>query len=524
MLNTGSKITTRALLALALTSSLTLRADWPTFGGDPQRTGWNRSEDTFTPKNAKDIGLQWKIKLGNQDRELNSLTPPVVMEGVLTLGGLKEYVIVGGASDTLFAIDADTGKLVWKKQFAIDQTKLPKQDVNWLCPNALNATPVVNHWEDHYLPNNTVFALASDGKLHSLKANDGEDAVPPTQFTPPFSKNWSLNIHDGVIYTSVSQGCGGAKSGAYAMDFRTPEHKVTFLPATTSGGAGVWGRGGVSIGKERVFASTGDGPYDVEKGNYADSVLGFSLADNRLADYYTPANRNYMTRKDLDLGNTTPAVFPYKDRELLVAAGKEGVLYLLDTAKLGGADHRTPLFRSPMYMNEGANLASHGFWGAFATWQDEAKTRWIYAPALGPIASQAPTFATKNGDAPDGALLAFKVEDKDGAPVLAPIWQSRNLSVPEPPVVANGVIFVLSSGEFTGQVTETGGLLSTADRVKRHTGNAVLYALDAATGKELFSSGKTIESFTHFSGLALSSGHVLVTTYDNTLYSFGLKQ
>jgi hypothetical protein len=31
-------------------------------------------------------------------------------------------------------------------------------------------------------------------------------------------------------------------------------------------------------------------------------------------------------------------------------------------------------------------------------------------------------------------------------------------------------------------------------------------------------------SFTHFSGIAVAAGHVLVTTYDNTLYSFGLKQ
>ena len=514
----------KILVIVIVGSTFLLRADWPTFGGDSQRTGWNKSEDTFTKQNAKDIVLQWKIKLDNQGRQLNSLTPPVMMEGVLTKGGLKEFVIVGGASDTLFAIDADTGKLVWRKQFDVDQSKLPKQEVNWLCPNALNATPVVNHWEDKHLPNNTVFALASDGKMHSLKVNDGEDAIPPMQFTPPFSKNWSLNIHDGVIYTSVSQGCGGAKSGVYAMDFRTSEHKVTFSPATTSGGAGVWGRGGVSIGKDRVFAATGDGQYDVDKGNFADTLLSFSLIDGKLVDYYTPANRNYMTRKDLDMGNVTPAVFPYKGRELVAAAGKEGVIYLLDAAKLGGADHRTPLLRSPLYSNEGANLASHGFWGAFATWEDDAKERWLFAPALGPIASQAPSFPMKNGETSDGCIMAFKVEDKGGNPVLTPIWTSRNLTVPEPPVIANGVVFALSNGEFTGQVTDSGGLLSSEERVQRHTGNAVLYAFDAATGKELFNSAKTIESFTHFSGLGLSSGHVLVTTFDNTLYSFGLKQ
>ncbi|MBC7928038.1 MAG: PQQ-binding-like beta-propeller repeat protein, partial [Bryobacteraceae bacterium] len=55
-------------------------------------------------------------------------------------------------------------------------------------------------------------------------------------------------------------------------------------------------------------------------------------------------------------------------------------------------------------------------------------------------------------------------------------------------------------------------------------GNATLYAFDAENGKELFSSGKTISSFTHFSGLAISEGRVYVTTFDNTIYAFGLGQ
>ncbi len=513
-----------AVSILLLASSLILPADWPTFGGDPQRSGWNKSEDTFTKDNVKGLSLEWKIKLENQNRELNSLTPPVVMEGVITPHGFKEYVIAGGASDTIFAVDADSGKLVWSKQFQVDKAAMPK-DPFWLCPNALNATPVTNHWGDHYFPNNTVFALASDGKLHSLNVNDGEDNIPPTQFTPPFSKNWSLNARDGVIYTTTSQGCAGAKSGVYSMSFKTPEHKVTFTAATRAGGAGVWGRGGVALNKDRAFAETGDGTYDAEKGNFPDSVLGVSLDDGKLVDYYTPANRTFITRKDLDMGNMTPVVFSYKGRDLVAAAGKEGVIYLLDAEKLGGADHRTPLFRSPLYSNEDSNFAGHGFWGAFATWEDSNKDRWLFAPSLGPVVTaQAPAFKMKNGETPDGSIMAFKVEDKDGAPALTPVWTSRDMKVPEPPVVANGVVFAVSNGEFTGQAKESGGLYTSAERVKLHTGNAVLYAFDASTGKELFSSGDTITSFTHFSGIAVASGHVFVTTYDNTLYAFGLKQ
>ena len=49
----------------------------------------------------------------------------------------------------------------------------------------------------------------------------------------------------------------------------------------------------------------------------------------------------------------------------------------------------------------------------------------------------------------------------------------------------------------------------------------MLYALDPSTGKELWSSGKTIPSFAR-SGLAASAGQVYVVTFDNTLYAFGI--
>ncbi len=31
-------------------------------------------------------------------------------------------------------------------------------------------------------------------------------------------------------------------------------------------------------------------------------------------------------------------------------------------------------------------------------------------------------------------------------------------------------------------------------------------------------------AFTHFGGLAVANGHVFMTTYDNTLWAYGLKQ
>jgi outer membrane protein assembly factor BamB len=80
----------------------------------------------------------------------------------------------------------------------------------------------------------------------------------------------------------------------------------------------------------------------------------------------------------------------------------------------------------------------------------------------------------------------------------------------------NGVVFAASSGEFQGGAPAA----SARERVERST-PAVLYALDALTGKELWTSGTTITSFAR-AGLSAGGGQVYLVTFDNTLYAFGI--
>ena len=61
--------------------------------------------------------LIWKVQINSPRREMNSLTAPVVAENVLTAQGHKDIVVVAGASDTVDAVDIDTGRLLWHKQF-----------------------------------------------------------------------------------------------------------------------------------------------------------------------------------------------------------------------------------------------------------------------------------------------------------------------------------------------------------------------------------------------------------------------
>src|SRR5216684_8550371 len=151
-----------SICAALICISLLTAANWLSFGNDAQRTGWSPQETDINRDNAKSLGLLWKAHLDNEPRELNSLTAAVVVEWVVTDKGMKEIAIVGGASDHLFALDAGTGKLLWKKTFAVEGKS--KQEPFWLCPNALNATPLIR--KDGLAA--SVLSIASDGKLHVL--------------------------------------------------------------------------------------------------------------------------------------------------------------------------------------------------------------------------------------------------------------------------------------------------------------------------------------------------------------------
>ncbi len=258
-----------------------------------------------------------------------------------------------------------------------------------------------------------------------------------------------------------------------------------------------------------MYAPTGDGTYDPENQVYGNGLIGVRLEGDqlKLKDYFIPSNWAWLRKRDLDM-NVTPAIFNYKGRELMVTSSKECRIWLLDPKSLGGADHQTPLYRTPLLCNEEVDFAAAGIWGSMATWEDAQGTRWILTPIWGPPHSEfkAPI---SHGPVTHGAIVALKLEEKGGALVLTPAWMSRDMDLAEPPVIANGVVYTFGNGEDATQATAEGGLNSSAPRRIPLSKHAVLYALDAQTGRELYSSGTQITSFNHFSGLSVANGACL---------------
>jgi outer membrane protein assembly factor BamB len=484
--------------------------DWLTWGGDPGRSGWAKTEKTLSKDNAARLKLKWTAQLDITPKfeVLSTSTAPLVATNIRTTQGPRDLVFVVAADSTVYAIDAASGKVVWKRPFP--NNLQPKTEATYLCPNTQNTTPVID--KEH----GTLYVLTSDGKLRGLSLGSGDEVLTPSDFVPPFARTWSLNLIDGVIYTPVGRGCGGTMSNFAAMDISRPDHSQVHFYTSVGRPAGAWGRGGMVLGPKGLYAQTADGPYDPAAGKFGNTLLVLSRKDLRLVDSFTPADSDYLNKKDLDLGSASPIVFPFQKWQLIATAAKQAEIYLLDANQVGGADHRTPLYHA-RFGNDQEQLWGRGLWGSMSTWEDAAGNRWLIMPMWGPPRKDGPNFEYTYGDAERGSVMAFRVVVENDKPSLAPVWRSRDMHVPDPPVIANGVVFSVATGENTRQ----GGYFPAEVRAKP-VGHAILYAFDATTGKELYSSGDAIESFVHFGGLAVANGQVYLTTWDGKVYAFGI--
>ena len=486
--------------------------EWLTWGHDPERTGSNPDENILNKDNVSRLEVKWIAQISTAPKGyiLSTMTAPLVAT-VQTPHGPAARLFVVGSDNTVFAIDAASGKIVWQKANT-NPMKEPKQG-DYRCPNSQNATPVIDK------ETGTLYVSTNDGKLRGFSLVDGAGRMAPTNFTDPFARNWSLNLIDGVIYSPTARGCLNMQSHFTALDLKDPAPHALEYYTNTGITSGAWGRGGLVRSPKALLGQTADGPYDPASGKFGDSVVAVTPRNFRLQDSFTPANFDYLNKTDLDLGSGNPVVFPFEQSTLAAVVGKESVIYLLDVSNLGGSDHHTPLYTSPRWGNDEAKLHDRGIWG-ITTAQDSQGRRWLYAPMLGPPAKEAPKFPVSYGPADQGSMMAFQVR-KDaatGKTTLVPMWMSREMHAPEPPTVANGVVYVILSGKTSDESRGT---------IKAPPGldpNAVLYALDAESGRELFSSKKQINSFTHFNEPVVAGGQVYVCTWDGKIYAFGLKK
>lgn len=538
--------------------------DWTTWGYDQERTAWNRGERTLTKSNVARLKIQWSTKLSTQptDVVLSTLTSPIIAAGVATPQGPRNLLFSLGADDVLFALDADSGTILWKKAFPNPITA--RKNATWLCPNTANATPVVDKAKG------VIYFMASDGVLRGLNLSDGAERLKPIEMVAPFTRAWSLNLIGDIVYTTSGRACGEVQDPKSAMGsavapvqrragavgaspggpvVMTDPSAVTAVDVRdlanpeltrfyTSGGrpAGPWGRGGLARGPgDSLIFETSDGIHDPAAGSWGDTIMKLTPKATRVADSFTPENAKYLFAHDL-AGSASPVVFPFEGKTLVAVAQKEGVLYLLDANDMGGGlakNHAMPVYKSPQLANDAASGTdpSQGVWGAITTYVSPSGKRYLYVPIWGPRSKNAPAFGNDGGPAPHGSILAFQVVSAGGRISAVPVWTSGDMIMPDPPVVANGVVYATQTG---GQAMQNptlpdGSRLNSATAASakyRSTpvGNLILQAFDAETGKQLYSSRNAIQDWTHFSEPVVALGKVYVVTHDAHVYAFGLRR
>ena len=90
--------------------------EWLTAGADAQRTFWIRADPKISVASMSKPGFerQWSAKLDNRLRGVNGLTHGVTANGVTLFVPMS---IVAGSSNSIYALDNDTGYVVWQRKF-----------------------------------------------------------------------------------------------------------------------------------------------------------------------------------------------------------------------------------------------------------------------------------------------------------------------------------------------------------------------------------------------------------------------
>ena len=498
-------------------------ADYLVEGGDPGRTGWLKDEKVISKANAGQIKLLWKTQLPSTPRQMHNLFSPLVAQAVRTASGNKEIAVVVGVSDDLWGLDAKTGAVLWSKHFpAVGLTGLGPQS-GTLCPGGQTAVPAMQKMSDGVYK---IWALSGDGRLWQIDAATGAEMAPPEKFAPPAGKAYALNLFGDFIYTVQAQGCGGA---TYQLDgYNIKTRRTTAL---YPGGGGLWGRRGATVDPEgRVYEGTGDGPYDPEHNQLGTSLFQAKPDANgqlQMLGWFAPPNVNYMYKHDLDM-NVSPIALDYAGKKLFIGTSKECRVWLLDRDNFGGGlstRHRGTLDTSGLICNDRQQYDASGVWGAPAVAIDARNAAWIFVPFWGPKSDTFNPPVTWKPSPTRGGVAALTIDHTAGKWKLTPRWLSEDMNMGENALVANGLVFVYGSGENTNQAAVDSAWDHPGpqgSRIQKST-YATIYVLDAATGKTLWSSGKTITSWNHFSGITVANGRIYLGTFDGATWCFGIE-
>lgn len=380
---------------------------------DNARTGANTQETVLTPQNVGSNLLVKRFSM-NFDDDPRLEAQPLYVPGVkMGDGKTRDVVYVCTMANNVWAFDANTGQPIWAKPTNLGSAVKPKgTEIDMFGINKLwgiLSTPVIDassgklyavNWTS---PDGTVANAIH--QLHAVDISTGQvskslditaaaDAQaaagkPVAKFMPSGQKQRASLLlvpakgsNASAAKKTLFMGCGMTheehnQTHGWLLAFDVEEFRLTAAWCTTPGGtgSGIWqaGQGPSADANGDIYVMTGNYGVELNDGTNNNAVpAAGDLPESFIKLHYTPPSgggkgklepvawftpfQDSMRRlnqdddfRDYDLGSGGPIVLP--SMNLLIGAGKDGVLYVLDTdtVRLGKGSDFSRLKQPPIF-------------------------------------------------------------------------------------------------------------------------------------------------------------------------------
>jgi hypothetical protein len=429
--------------------SPTANTDVATYRDDVARTGANVTESVLTPANvnSSSFGLLRALSVdGKVDAQ------PLYLSHLPVAGASHDVVFAATEHDSVYAFDAQTGATLWHVSL-LGSGETPSDDrgCGQVTPEiGVTSTPVIDRSAG---PHGAIFvvAMSKDAssnyhqRLHALDVTTGAELFGgPTTINPTYSssagglKTFSpgqyeeraaLLLENQTIYTSWTSHCDIQPYSGWVVGFSESalaQTAVVDVAADSDAGPSIWMSGGglAADSSGNIYLETANGTFETaltsggmpQNGDYGNSFLKLSTAGGGLAvaDYFAPSDEVAESAADVDLGSGGAMLLPDVTdsagvvRHLLVGAGKDGRLYVINRDNMGkfissgnsiwqevDGLFANGIFSTPAYFNGtiyygeiGATLKAYGVTGAKVSTlpASESGTQFAY-PGTSPAVS-----------------------------------------------------------------------------------------------------------------------------------------
>ena len=292
--------------------------DWTMYHYDSTRTGY--VPDMPDPTH---LAIAWNTPLDG-----------AVYAEPLVIGG---HVIVATEGDSVYSLDAQTGKILWRTNLGQPATRaeLPCGDIN---PLGITGTPI-------YDPATGLVFLVAEvtGPAHFLAGIDAatgqvrvkRSADLPGMEPAPYQQRAALALGQGMVYLAYGGlygDCGNYRGTVIGSRTDGSGPLFSFQVPTPREG-GIWAPPGPAIdGAGNLFVSVGNGAEITGSWDHSDSVLRLSPT-LQLEDGFAPDQWRQDNVTDADLGSLGPVLLP---GGFVFIMGKAGIGYVLHANALGG--------------------------------------------------------------------------------------------------------------------------------------------------------------------------------------------